>query len=397
MKKSLIALAVLGFAGAASAQSSVTMYGRVDLSIGKPIGTAQKGLFNGSGSRLGMRGSEDLGGGLKGIFNIETRFNADTGTAQGFGLTTVNPAGGAGQSNRFWGARSIVGVAGGFGEVTLGREYTTSFLQSQLQGDPWGWDTIASQDVITGGLIGTVRNDSAITYKSPSFGGFGFQLQTAERTDTFVNRVKRPVNLALTYAAGPVFVGFGHEVVGNNAKWTSLTANVKFGAFKPGIFFGSGNTATNAKHRALALTGTVALGAGELRVFAGNLKNKTASVTAASNFAVGYHHSLSKRTTVYFDFARNGKAATQKDRLRLRSEAQLLINAGASQLRFASLKATPRGGFFLGWGSFACWKFLGVPPFAERLRFHDDPALLELETFPCPTFPLLDGPRLVLH
>ncbi len=93
MKKSLLALAVLGaFASAASAQSSVTMYGRVDLSVGKPIGTASKGLFNGSGSRLGMRGVEDLGGGLKGIFNIETRFDADTGAAQNFGLTTANPA-----------------------------------------------------------------------------------------------------------------------------------------------------------------------------------------------------------------------------------------------------------------------------------------------------------------
>ena len=72
MKKSLLALAVLGaFASAASAQSSVTMYGRVDLSVGKPIGTANKGLFNGSGSRLGMRGVEDLGGGLKGV--CETR------------------------------------------------------------------------------------------------------------------------------------------------------------------------------------------------------------------------------------------------------------------------------------------------------------------------------------
>jgi predicted porin len=312
MKKSLIALAVLGFAGVASAQSSVTMYGRVDLSIGKPIGTANKGMFNGSGSRLGMRGSEDLGGGLKGIFNIETRFDADTGAAQNFGLTTVNPAGAAGTANRFWGARSIVGVAGGFGEITLGREYTTSFLQSQLQGDPWGWDTVAAQNTITGGLIGTVRNDSAITYKSPSFGGFGFQFQTAERTDTFVNRIKRPVNLALVYAAGPVFVGFGHEVVGTNAKWTTLAANVKFGAFKPGVFLGSGNTAANAKHRSVALTAAVSLGAGELRAFAGTLKNKTAGVTAASNFALGYHHSLSKRTTVYVDFARNGKATTQK-------------------------------------------------------------------------------------
>ena len=87
-------------------------------------------MFNGSGSRLGMRGVEDLGGGLKGLFNIETRFDADTGGAQNFNLTPRGST--AATGNRFWGARSIVGVEGGFGQITLGREYVTSFLQSQL-------------------------------------------------------------------------------------------------------------------------------------------------------------------------------------------------------------------------------------------------------------------------
>ena len=82
MKKSLLALAVLGaFAGAASAQSTVTLYGRVDLSFAKNIGSEDKDIHNGSGSRLGVRGVEDLGGGLKALFQIEHRFNADTGIA----------------------------------------------------------------------------------------------------------------------------------------------------------------------------------------------------------------------------------------------------------------------------------------------------------------------------
>ena len=99
MKKSLLALAVLGaFAGAASAQSSVTLYGRVDLSLAKNIGSDAKGVQNGSGSRLGFRGVEDLGGGMKAIFNIEHRFNADTGEL-------TNAA-------KFWQGRSIVGLEG---------------------------------------------------------------------------------------------------------------------------------------------------------------------------------------------------------------------------------------------------------------------------------------------
>ncbi len=94
MKKSLLALAVLGaFAGVASAQSSVTLYGRVDLSAGKGAGVEQNSLANGSGSRFGVRGVEDLGGGLQALFNIEHRFNADTGAQTASpGPRTVRPA-----------------------------------------------------------------------------------------------------------------------------------------------------------------------------------------------------------------------------------------------------------------------------------------------------------------
>ena len=110
MKKSLLALAVLGtLAGAAAAQSSVTLYGRVDLSVARNLGTDYIVMQNGSGSRLGVRGVEDLGGGLKATFNIEHRFQADNGVAS----PTANAAAAA---PRFWHGRSIVGLQGNFGE-----------------------------------------------------------------------------------------------------------------------------------------------------------------------------------------------------------------------------------------------------------------------------------------
>jgi predicted porin len=312
MKKSLLALAVLGaFAGAASAQSSITMYGRVDLSIGKPLATKEKGMFNGSGSRLGMRGVEDLGGGLKGLFNIETRFDADTGGAQNFGLTPRGST--AATGNRFWGARSIVGVEGGFGQVTLGREYTTAFLQSQLISDPWGWDTVVAAvnaTGLTGGGIAKVRNDSALTYKI-SFSGVTIGVQTAERTDTFANFSKRPVNIGVNYGGGPLAVNFGHEVTGvANEKWTTLGASYAFGPVRPGLFYGKGTRSNNASSKTLMGTLVVGLGAGELRASVG--RHKTASTTDISAIGLGYHHALSKRTTVYTDFVRNSKLSTQK-------------------------------------------------------------------------------------
>jgi predicted porin len=323
MKKSLLALAVFGaFAGAASAQSSVTMYGRVDLSIGKNAGSNAKFMANGSGSRLGMRGVEDLGGGMKALFNIETRFDADTGAAQNFnvavpGSTTAN-------GNRFWGARSIVGLEGGFGQVVLGREYTTAFLMSQLAADPWGWDTVAASTgtvAITGGGLARVRNDSSITYKIAA-SGFSFGAQLAEATDALSAFDKKPFNFAVTYAGGPISAGFGHEeydlTTRNKTTWNTFNFAYNLGAVKLGALLGSGNSGTigataTGKHKSYLLTATAPLGAGEFRAAYGKLKSSVATVGDVNKtFALGYHYSLSKRTTLYTDIASNSKAATSK-------------------------------------------------------------------------------------
>ena len=320
MKKSLLALAVLGaFAGVASAQSSVTLYGRVDLSAAKGAGVEQVSLVNGSGSRFGVRGVEDLGGGLQALFNIEHRFNADTGAPS--------------SSTRFWTGRSIVGLQGGFGQIVFGREYTPAFLQSQLVADPWGWDTVVAgshggsggNTSITGGGVGiaipanvgspllgsgvaNVRNDSSITYKI-TLGGFTFGAQVAEGTDFpglgTVNLPNNPYSMALSYAAGPITAGLAYEQNGNEilaqAEW--LTANFawNFGLFKLGAFYGTGTSPFNTDRESFMVTATAPLGAGEFRASYGELED---SFLGKVNkvMALGYHYSMSKRTTIYADF-----------------------------------------------------------------------------------------------
>ena len=80
MKKSLLALVVLGaFAGAASAQSSVTIFGKIDQALGKRVGQKDRQVIDTAGSRIAFRGYEDLGGGLGALFAIEHRFTPDTG------------------------------------------------------------------------------------------------------------------------------------------------------------------------------------------------------------------------------------------------------------------------------------------------------------------------------
>jgi predicted porin len=315
---------VLGaFASAASAQSSVTLYGRVDLSVGRAMGESQKYMANGSGSRLGVRGVEDLGGGLQALFNIEHRYEADTGRIGGTTSTSAGTGTGAAAqaNNRFWHGRSIVGLQGGFGQVVLGREYTTSFLQSQLVADPWGYDTVVSirgvPDIIGLGL-GTVRNDSSATYKI-TVAGFTFGAQIAEATDTIVTVQNKPVNLALSYAAGPITAGFGWERSGaeitDNQQVMTLNAAWNFGAFKLGGLLSRGTTATGLDRDGWLITGTAPIGAGELRAAFGRRQDDLAGggdVTTHQVIAAGYHYNMSKRTTLYTDFVRNSKLSTRK-------------------------------------------------------------------------------------
>ena len=310
MKNSLLALAALtAFTGAVSAQSNVTMYGRVDLSVNKNVGSANKGINNGSGSRLGMRGSEDLGGGMAAIFNIENRFNADTGAQS--------------DPTRMWGGRSLVGLKGGFGQLTLGREYSTAFLGSQLINDPWGWDTVVAGGLniaLTGGNIVRVRNDSAATYNF-SMSGFSFGAQMAEATDTINNFQKKPYNFSAGYAGGPFTVNFGHEKTGQvgaaAAQWTTVGGSFNMGVAKLGASFGTGKTVANAKNQSLMVTATAALGQGELRASVGQLTTDPAGAVGKSDvakgFALGYHYALSKRTTLYTDYVRNTAVLTEKN------------------------------------------------------------------------------------
>ena len=122
MKKALIALAVLGLTGgAAVAQSSVTLFGVVDLAARytKGHGNSVSLLSNdgSSSSRLGVRGVEDLGGGLKAGFWLESGLSADTGIA-----------GDTNRANAFWNRRASVSLMGDFGEVRLGRGKTSTRL-----------------------------------------------------------------------------------------------------------------------------------------------------------------------------------------------------------------------------------------------------------------------------
>ena len=162
MKKSLLALAACcAFSGAASAQTSVTLYGVVDLPIeynnhlapgfNQPGGGSRVGLQTGgglSGSRWGLRGTEDLGGGLKALFVLESGFGLDDGRSQ--------------QGGRLFGRQAYVGMqSDSIGRLTFGRQYTTMF-DMFANFSPTGYATI--YEPVVAQLGTNFRSDNTVKY-----------------------------------------------------------------------------------------------------------------------------------------------------------------------------------------------------------------------------------------
>ena len=286
MKKSLLALAVLGaFAGAASAQSSVTLYGKVDLGVGKTAGSTDKQVLDGSGSRVGLRGSEDLGGGLKAVFGFEHRFSPDTG-AQNGGV--------------FWQGYSTVGLGGAFGTVNLGRQYTAAFSLAQNSFDPFGGDTVGGlRGASLTGTVARIRTENSLRYDG-TFGGLKIAADIAE---TPAGGVDRPYSVAAQYAAGPVLVGISYDnPTGANDNLLTAGVGYTFGPARLVAAIGAGDTNANAKIKQALLGASVNVGAGQ--VLLGYAQQKLGTATTTKKASVGYRHNLSKRTQLYTDFSR---------------------------------------------------------------------------------------------
>jgi predicted porin len=156
------------FATAAHAQSSVTLYGLID--AGLTYSSAQKGhaayqATSGTvnGSRFGLRGAEDLGGGLKAIFTLENGFNIDNGNM--------------GQKSRLFGRQAFVGLASNqYGAVTLGRQYDSivDYLAPLSNTGTQFGGTIAAHPFDNDNLNNSIRFNNTVKYSSVNYAGFKF-------------------------------------------------------------------------------------------------------------------------------------------------------------------------------------------------------------------------------
>lgn len=302
MKRNAITLGILGFFSAtAFAQSSVTLYGVVDLAVERIKGeTSITRVASGQqqGSRWGLRGTEDLGGGLKAMFVLESGINADTGAL--------------GQGGRMFGRQSYLGLGGHWGAVRVGRQYSPMDDIAGIVGTKT-YDVLSVVPIIGNGDYNRVNN--AITYISPTIASTVFQLQYSlgeERpsTDTSQDFAKQ-VSAHALYANGPLTAGVSIMKVtdadgttaGKQGKDALLLAGAyDFGSVKVTAYYDAEDKAAK-KLKVYGLAAAFKLGETTVSVGAAQAKDVNGSAAAASDDATVYtlqaSHNLSKRTALY--------------------------------------------------------------------------------------------------
>jgi len=327
MKKSLIALAVMAAAGAASAQSSVTLFGIVDATLQWGFGeTGDRFQLGNSGynsSRLGFRGTEDLGGGMSASFWLEAGVNNDNGTGGATNLNNTAAGVSAGNGLTF-NRRSTVSLAGNWGELRLGRDYTPQFWNLTVF-DPFGFNGVGTTALaLGGGVTGVtqVRASNAIGYFLPArLGGFYGQVQyyAGEQLDNSPTEDDgNGLGLRVGYAQGPFNVALAlsrTQYATGDVSQNNLAGQWDFGMARlMGQIARDSNDLGDVDGRGWLIGALVPVGAGEIRVsYSRYLVEQAGPNPRTQKFALGYVHNLSKRTAVYTTWAtvRNRNAATQ--------------------------------------------------------------------------------------
>jgi len=314
MKKTLIALAAVAATGAAFAQSSVTLFGNIDVGVrnsktdGVSLTTMTKNTI--SSSAIGFRGVEDLGGGLRAAFHLEGDITPDTGTA----------GAGAAPTGMDFQRRSTVSVIGGFGELRLGRDYVPTFtIHSAF--DPFGTNGVgnsindfAGAYGAAGGIAGgtAVRSNNSIAYHLPAMGGLYGTAMFGLKEVANGNSNSDYTGLLIGYAAGPLNVALataseGTTAAGSNPKRSNIGVSYDLGFVKPMFQYTTADRtgANDVSNTLLGLTAPV--GPGLLR--ASYVVMDVDNVGDAKQFALGYTYPLSKRTSINANFARTSADA----------------------------------------------------------------------------------------
>ena len=296
---SALCLVALG----AQAQSNVSVYGLVDLSVGStkaPGGASTTAVDSGkmTTSFIGFGGSEDLGGGLSAVFKVEGFLRADTGDQGRFG------------GDAMWARTASVGLSHKqYGTLTAGRNTTALFVSTLLFnafGDSFGYSPSIRHYFTSGTVTGDTAWSDSIAYASPSMGGlrFGAAMATKANSSSTSNGGNWSVNLG--YGSGPLSASVVVQDVKKDGETAALadTRTVQlggaydFGVAKGFLQYGEVKNRTTANSYDITGIGArVPVGAGAVLVQWGHIAPKTGA--DRNTLSLGYSHALSKRTDAY--------------------------------------------------------------------------------------------------
>ena len=303
MKKNALLLAVLGAAATTAAAQSpnVTIYGRVNTSIEsqKTTGVDRTTVLQNNSSRWGLKGSEDLGGGMKAFLMLESGFDSDTGRLSNDG----------GIFNR----ESFAGITTGFGTVRAGRITSPVYFASADYVSMHNHDTGTSSDFLFGFAATGGNNNNSITYKTPSFSGAEIEVAhsfAASGSELPGSNNLRNTQVAINWVGGPLHLGGGFAQMDDKRTGSSLkndTAVIRalydMGAFIVGGYYERSKLLIGTERRSrnnFRVAGMYAMGASEFHLnfgMAGDFNGL--SDTGANQFTVAYNYNLSKRTKLY--------------------------------------------------------------------------------------------------
>lgn len=313
MKKTLIALAVLGtVAGVAQAQSNVTIYGQMDIGFNKASNTTGS-IGRGDDNFLGFKGREDLGSGLAAVFQLEQRFEPDTGKTENNGKSPQ------------WQGRTLVGLSSAtLGTIKLGRDLTP--LQTANRAfDPYDTRTVGAfspffmgaynsdNTLESNGTLqtGNAKNrfSNAVFYNSPVVQGFAFDAAVASKEGTSGLTPSRLEKIAYSavgkYNNGPLALMVGFERNAISDKFSQVAGSYKVGVAKLMATysqFKQESLDAAPRTRIFTLGADIDAGPGSVKVGYGKI-NPDGSDNTTRKFSAGYWYNLSKRTNLYFDGA----------------------------------------------------------------------------------------------
>jgi len=301
MKKSLVALAVLAASGASFAQSSVTLYGIADIWFGSVDANGSSTTVLQSGgvntSRWGMKGSEDLGGGMKANFLLEQGIVLDNGSV-GSGF------------NR----QAYVGLSGGFGEVKLGNVYTAYDDISAAANSAFDSALAPTVGVWESGNYTSNPNNN-IYYATPSMGGFSGAVSYSLNEEALGN--VEATSMHVKYNGGPLYVGVGYQSdevydTGVSTDYLRLNATYDFGMAKLLVGYGNVDYAAGGDVDEWEIGVDVPLSA-SLTLSGGYAMSSPDGGDDSEGFGVAAAYSLSKRTTVYAGYHTRSTDNTDAD------------------------------------------------------------------------------------